>query len=56
MSALYDKLAEAGKSPYEGMKLEDIIKEARKERRERDKKMTEIEDELLRLVGDLKID
>ena len=46
----------AEKSPYEGMKLEDIIKEARKERRERDKKMTEIEDELLRLVGDLKID
>jgi type I restriction enzyme M protein len=46
----------AEKSPYEGMALEDIIKEARKERRERDKKMTEIEDELLRLVGDLRID
>jgi type I restriction enzyme M protein len=46
----------AEKSPYEGMKLEDIIKEARKERQERDKKMTEIEDELLRLVGDLKIE
>ena len=46
----------AEKSPYEGMKLEDIIKEARKERQERDKKMTEIEDELLRLVKDLGID
>lgn len=43
-------------SPYEGMKLEDIVKEARKERQERDKKMTEIEDELLRLVRNLGMD
>ena len=44
------------KSPYEDMKLEEIIVKARKERLERDKKLTEIEDKLLALVKEIGID
>ena len=46
----------AEKSPYEGMKLEDVIADARRERKERDKKLTEIEDELLKLVKEIGFD
>ena len=46
----------ADPSPYEGVPIEEAIMEARKERRERDEKMTEIEDELLRLVRETGID
>lgn len=43
-------------SPYAHMSIEDLIETARSKRRENDRKMTEIEDELLRLVGDLGMD
>lgn len=46
----------AEKSPYEGMKLEDIIADARRKRKESDKKMTEIEDQLLKLVKEIGLD
>lgn len=46
-----DKKAE--ENPYEGTSIEDVVEEARRKRRERDKKMTEAEDELIRLVRDL---
>ena len=46
----------AEKSPYEGMKLEDVIADARREREENDKKMTEIEDQLLKLVKEIGLD
>lgn len=43
-------------SPYEDMKLEDVIADARKKREESNKKMTEIEDQLLKLVKEIGID
>lgn len=42
------------KNPYEGVSIEEVIMEARKKRQECDKKMTEIEDELLKVVKDLR--
>lgn len=44
------------KSPYEDMKLEDIIADARRRRKEADKKMTEIEDRLLKLIKETGLD
>ena len=46
----------AEKSPYEGMKLEDVIADARRKREESNKKMTEIEDQLLKLVKETGLD
>ena len=44
------------KSPYEGMKLEDVIADARRKREESNKKMTEIEDRLLKLIKETGLD
>jgi hypothetical protein len=46
----------AEKSPYAHMSIEEIIEEARRKRRECDRKMTEIEDRLLAIVKETGIE